>query len=662
MGPETENKIKDSVINGTNVGRDMNTTNYVDVTVYQDSERDFVVTHNAEIKPVSYFTGRESELQKLRQLLEDGGKCVLVSGMGGIGKTHICRKLFEEYYHNHGKGGEEPFHHIGYIEYNGDMDSSLQQCLKFRKQDHPEQNVEAAWRELEHLAADGKLLLIVDNVNVSLREDPGLAKLQEIPGAIIITSRRGAMGKAFKLFRIDFMDTEQCRKIYERIRFGGSDKAVSEEEESDLKEIIEKMAARHTITIEFLAHLAKMRHWNVLKLRQELEQNGFCLQYTDEEECPVNLQKSYEALYDLSELTEAEQNILEAFSVFPYLPLEVEVCKEWLLADAGAEDDILNGLSRKGWLQFSIDSESYRLHPVFAQFIYEKRKPIGDHHVELVEACVKSLKVADNGSAQECQNYLPFAESIVEKLDFGEHEERAYLMSEIAYLLHYIGEYKRAEEWNMKSLRIREEILGEDHPATASSYHNLAYLNHSQGKYKEAEQLYKKALRVREKVLGKDHPATATSYNNLALLYKKQEKYKEAENLYEKALGIREKILGVDHPDTASSYNNLAGLYEDQGKYKEAENLYEKALRIQEKTLGKEHPDTASSYNNLAGLYREQGKYSNAIECYLISLNIFANKLGVDHPSTQIVRKNLEIAYEESNPDGNFAEWLEENI
>ncbi len=620
MGPETENKIKDSVINGTNVGRDMNTTNYVDVTVYQDSERDFVVTHNAEIKPVSYFTGRESELQKLRQLLEDGGKCVLVSGMGGIGKTHICRKLFEEYYHNHGKGGEEPFHHIGYIEYNGDMDSSLQQCLKFRKQDHPEQNVEAAWRELEHLAADGKLLLIVDNVNVSLRKDPGLAKLQEIPGAIIITSRRGAMGKAFKLFRIDFMDTEQCRKIYERIRFGGSDKAVSEEEESDLKEIIEKMAARHTITIEFLAHLAKMRHWNVLKLRQELEQNGFCLQYTDEEECPVNLQKSYEALYDLSELTEAEQNILEAFSVFPYLPLEVEVCKEWLLADAGAEDDILNGLSRKGWLQFSIDSESYRLHPVFAQFIYEKRKPIGDHHVELVEACMKSLEVADNGSAQECQNYLPFAESIVEKLDFEEHEARAYLMSEISYLLHYIGEYKRAEEWCQKSLWIREKVLGKDHPVTASSYNNLAGLYYEQRKYKEAENLYGKALRIWEEILGEDHPDTASSYNNLALLYKKQEKYKEAENLYEKALGIREKILGVDHPDTASSYNNLAGLYQ------------------------------------------EQGKYSSAIEYYLKSFKIFANKLGVDNPSTQIVRKNLEIAYEESNPDGNFAEWLEENL
>ena len=55
---------------------------------------------------------------------------------------------------------------------------------------------------------------------------------------------------------------------------------------------------------------------------------------------------SYETLYDLSELTEAEQNILEAFSVFPYIPLAAETCNEWLLADAGVseEDNILTCL------------------------------------------------------------------------------------------------------------------------------------------------------------------------------------------------------------------------------------------------------------------------------------------------------------------------------
>ncbi len=39
------------------------------------------------------------------------------------------------------------------------------------------------------------------------------------------------------------------------------------------------------------------------------------------------------------------------------------------------------------------------------------------------------------------------------------------------------------------------------------------------GQYQKAEPLYLKALKIREKVLGEEHPHTATSYNNLAGLY-----------------------------------------------------------------------------------------------------------------------------------------------
>ncbi len=51
---------------------------------------------------------------------------------------------------------------------------SIQTCLKFKQQDSSEQNLEAAWKELEYLASDGKLLLFVDNVDKPLNGDPGL--------------------------------------------------------------------------------------------------------------------------------------------------------------------------------------------------------------------------------------------------------------------------------------------------------------------------------------------------------------------------------------------------------------------------------------------------------------------------------------------------------
>lgn len=311
MESKIVNKIKNSEIHGDIVGGDKNTN----ITMFQESEREFVATHNVNIRPVSYFTGRETELQELRQRIEKGRKLVLVSGMGGIGKTHICRKLFEEYSKCHGQ-----FQNMGYIEYNENMDNSLQKCLKFKKQDDPKKNREAAWRKLEYLASDGKLLLFVDNVDKPISADPGLQRLKGIPGAIVLTSRLASFSDEFESYRIGFLGMEQCKEIYGKIRFEGSDRKVDLEAVEDLEYVIGSLAGRHTITVEFLAHLARTKHWTVKRIRDELEKKGFRLTFHKAGEL-VNIQESYEALYDLSGLTDAEQNILEAFSVFPYTPL-----------------------------------------------------------------------------------------------------------------------------------------------------------------------------------------------------------------------------------------------------------------------------------------------------------------------------------------------------
>ena len=783
MGPEVVNKNKNCVFNGSYAGHDLY------ITMYQDSEREFVVTHNSNIKPVSYFTGRETELQELSQRIEEGRKSVLVSGMGGIGKTHICRKLFEEYLNKHAGGENGPFRYLGYIEYSGDMGSSLQNCLKFKQQDSPEQNQEAAWKELEYLAADGKLLLFVDNVDKTLGADLGLQRLIGIPGAVVLTSRQASFSDEFEPYRVGFLGVEQCKEIYGKIRFEGSERKVNAEEVEDLEYVIENLAGRHTITVELLAHLARTKHWTIKRLREELEKKGFRLTFHKAGEL-VNIQESYEKLYDLSELTGAEQNVLEAFSVLPYIPLPTELCNQWLLLDArvSEDDDILMGLYQKGWLQVDWEQESYAMHPVFAQFIYEKRKPNAEKHAGLIEACRDCMEIPDSGSALECQKFIPFAEKIVEKLNMGKELEQIGFLSKFAYLLHYVGQYRETEKlfnsllkidrerWgenhpevaigysNMgsvyeeqgeyekakglyeKSLRIRERMLGEDHPDTASIYSKMGSVYEEQGEYEKAKGLYEKSLRIRERMLGEDHPDTARSYSALAGVYKKQGEYEKAKGLYEKSLRIHERVLGEGHPDTASIYNNLglvyaaqreyekaeelfekslrvyerimgenhpytatscsclASVYREQGKYVKAEELHQKSLRIRERALGENHPDTANSYNSLALVYKEQGEYAKAQELYEKSLRIREKMLGENHPETaisynnlavlyknqseykdattyylraykifkfklgllhsytQFTYKNMEISYYKWNPEGNFDQWLEENM
>ena len=62
----------------------------------------------------------------------------------------------------------------------------------------------------------------------------------------------------------------------------------------------------------------------------------------------------------------------------------------------------------------------------------------------------------------------------------------------------------------------------------AQSLNNLANLYKAQGKYEEALQQHFKALKIREKLLGDDHPDCAETLYNLANLFRLQGKDNEA--------------------------------------------------------------------------------------------------------------------------------------
>ena len=112
-------------------------------------------------------------------------------------------------------------------------------------------------------------------------------------------------------------------------------------------------------------------------------------------------------------------------------------------------------------------------------------------------------------------------------------------------------------------------------------------LYQAMGEYAKAEPLFQEALRIRQKVLGPEHPDTAQSLNNLAELYQDMGEYAKAEPLYQEALRIRQKVLGPEHPDTAISLNNLALLEFDLGRIDEATALARQASAAELTILSK---------------------------------------------------------------------------
>ncbi len=88
------------------------------------------------------------------------------------------------------------------------------------------------------------------------------------------------------------------------------------------------------------------------------------------------------------------------------------------------------------------------------------------------------------------------------------------------------------------------------HLGTADVLNNLGCSYRDMREFKRAKPLFKQALKIRKEILGDNHPDIANSYNSLGGLYSMQGQYKKAEPYFRQALEILETTLGPDHPHT----------------------------------------------------------------------------------------------------------------
>jgi CHAT domain-containing protein/tetratricopeptide (TPR) repeat protein len=215
-----------------------------------------------------------------------------------------------------------------------------------------------------------------------------------------------------------------------------------------------------------------------------------------------------------------------------------------------------------------------------------------------------------------------------------------------AFVLYREGKYRDALNLEAKSLAVRQQLLGEEHPDTALSLNNLAASYKSLGEHAKAEPLYRQSLEIRKRVLGEEHPETVHSLNNLGGLYQAMADYAKAEPLYRRSLEIRKRVLGEEHLDTAVSLNNLGALYKSMGAYAKAEPLFRQSLEIRKRVQGEEHPDTAMSLSNLGTLYQSLGDYAKAELLIRQSLEIRKRVQGEENPNTAVSLNNLGFLYQ----------------
>lgn len=367
-----------------------------------------------------------------------------------------------------------------------------------------------------------------------------------------------------------------------------------------------------------------------------------------------------------------EQQCLMYFSLLKNIPYPLTKLQQWF------EDKdnnlfieniphILFKLNQKGWLQVTEIVENnenivyYQCHLIVSYAIRKLLVPTTDNCIAFLENIKKEGHYFDTEYIIDRVQYLPELLQIITLFT-----EEKFIIADILISINNfylaIGDYTEALDYGLKALSIREKVLGQEHPDTATAYNNIGGVYYAMGDYPQALIYYQQALTICEKVLGKEHIDTATPYNNIGGIYHAIGDYAQALVYHQKALIIREKVFGKNHFNTAISYNNIGEVYRDMNDYLQALEYYQQACTIFEKMLGKEHLNTATTYNNIGVVYHAIGDYLQALVYYQQALPIYENIIGKKHPSTAITYNNFALVYEVLHEYNKALEYIDKSI
>jgi tetratricopeptide (TPR) repeat protein len=200
----------------------------------------------------------------------------------------------------------------------------------------------------------------------------------------------------------------------------------------------------------------------------------------------------------------------------------------------------------------------------------------------------------------------------------------------------YLGKASEAVQSLEQVVKIREQILAEDHPSRLASQHELARAYQANGQVKDAVQLLKYVVKIQEQILAEDHPNRLASQHELARAYQANGQVKDAVQLLKYVVKIQEQILAEDHPSRLASQHELARAYQANGQVKDAVQLLKYVVKIREQILAEDHPSRLASQHELARTYHANSEVDMAIMLMEHVVEIKQKSMRENHPSRHI--------------------------
>jgi len=601
------------------------------------------------------FVGRERDLDKLHELLQNEKPLLLLNGLGGIGKTTLAMVYCDRY--------AKHYDRLAWITQTDTFENAwlqathLQQLLGITPGQDPQATIRAMLTALRTVPGERKLL-VLDNAERSLQ-----AYTDYLPPnwKILITSRQ-ELDSRYTTYPLGTLPPDEARTLFRKHY------RKSTCTDAELDELLQDIG-HHTLTLELLAktlqesfelqtvaelhEYVRTHRWDDTLLQEAV--------FTDHSRKEVELLSYLLNAFKLAKLTEEEQWLLLQLAVLPPLPHEAKDLLDWLQAEGDTRHTYarhLKSLARRGWLERK--DGALLIHRMVQTVVRYQKPPSYEHCTALVDTFSELMKIdTTKDNPVDKFQWLEYGVSLCEYLSVDD-KAIAELNDRLGYIYEFMGAYQDAARHKKVALDYAEQI--EDAESVARYQSNLASVYRNLGKFKEAANLFEKSLQFAIEQLGEEHHHVAIYRSNLANVYRDLGRYKQAADLLEKAIEAAIIHFSENHPLVATYRSNLANVYGDLGRYEQAADLLEKALQADVQHFGENHPTVATRRSNLAIVYRYLGRYEEAADLLEKVIEFEVPHFGESHPKVATRRSNLALVYQDLGRYDEAADLLEKAL
>lgn len=247
------------------------------------------------------------------------------------------------------------------------------------------------------------------------------------------------------------------------------------------------------------------------------------------------------------------------------------------------------------------------------------------------------------GLVTAATDYYRDLHTIADRLLGPDHPHSLIVRANIARWLGQAGNPAGAAAAFERLLPDVDRVLGADHPDTLTTRANIARWRGRAGDPAGAVTVLEELMPDRLRLQGTDHPHTLIARGNLAFWSGEAGNPVGAVAAFEKLLEDLVRVLGPDHPDTLAARGGAAFFRGRAGDAAGAAAAFEERLAHRLKVNGPDHPHTLAARGSLAFWRGEAGDPAGAAAAFQELLADRLRVLGPDHPHTLTTRYHLAV-------------------